>query len=194
MNSFDEAVPGLTGERKALLHEHWRLFLIEGIILVVLGTAAILVPALASLVVAIFLGWVFLVGGFVGLVATLAGRRAPGFWWALVSAVLTIIAGGFLAFWPVGGTISLTLVLTAFLIADGILMILFGLDHRRALSQQWGYFLANGILDLVLAGIIVWALPESAFWALGLIVGIDLIFGGYSLVAMAITARRYKAV
>ena len=93
-------------------------------------------------------------------------------------------------FWPIGGTISLTFVLTAFLIVDGVLMILFGFDHRRALSHRWGYFVANGVLDLLLAAIIVLALPGSALWALGLIVGIDLVFGGYSLIAMALTVRK----
>jgi uncharacterized membrane protein HdeD (DUF308 family) len=172
------------------LHDHWRLFLIEGIVLVVLGSAAILVPPIASLAVALFLGWVFLVGGIVGIWASIAGRAAPGFWWSLISAIVTVAAGCFLVFWPIGGTISLTFVLTAFLIIDGVLMILFGLDHRSALSHRWGYFVANGILDLLLAAIIVLALPGSAIWALGLIVGVDLVFGGYSLIAMALTARR----
>ncbi len=171
------------------LRAHWRLFLIEGIVLIVLGSAAIIVPPLASLAVAIFLGWVFLVGGGVGLAMTIAGRKAPGFWWGLISAIVTIIAGGVLVGWPVRGAISLTFVLTAFLVADGVLTILFAVEHRRQLSQRWGFLLVNGIIDLLLAGIIVWALPASALWALGLIVGIDLVFGGYSLVAMALAAR-----
>ena len=62
-----------------VLHDHWRRFLIEGIILLILGSAAIIVPAIASLAIAIFLGWLFLLGGLVGIVLTLAGRLAPGF-------------------------------------------------------------------------------------------------------------------
>jgi uncharacterized membrane protein HdeD (DUF308 family) len=106
-----------------------------------------------------------------------------------VSSLVTIVAGLALVGWPVAGAFSLTLVLTAFLIADGTLTILFGVDHRRRLSQRWGWILANGILDLILAGIIIWALPASFIWALGLIVGIDLVFGGWSLIAMALVAR-----
>lgn len=172
------------------MHEHWGLFLAEGIILVVLGMAAILVPVLASVVVAIFLGWLFAVGGIVGLIATFMGRRAPGFWWALVSALVAVMAGAALLGWPVAGAISVTAILTAFLVIDGILMIAFGLEHRRSLSAQWGWLVVNGVVDLVLAGLIVWALPGSAIWALGLIVGIDLLFGGWSLIAMALGARR----
>jgi uncharacterized membrane protein HdeD (DUF308 family) len=176
------------------MHDHWRLFLVEGIILIILGSAAILVPPLASLAVALILGWIFVLGGLLGLIASIAGRHAPGFWWSLASAVVTMVAGGLLLFWPVAGVISLTFVLTAFLLADGILMILFAIEHRRALSQRWGYLMANGILDLVLAGIIVWALPGSALWALGLVIGIDLVFGGYALVAMAFAARKSRGL
>ncbi|MGB8362923.1 MAG: HdeD family acid-resistance protein [Rhizomicrobium sp.] len=175
------------------LRDHWRLFLVEGIVLIVLGSAAIVVPPIASFAVAIFLGWLFLVGGIVGLVVTIAGRKAPGFWWALISAVVTTVAGGVLVWWPIGGVISLTFVLTVYLIADGMLTILFAFDHRRQLSQRWYWLLVNGILDLLLAGIIVWALPGSAIWALGLIVGVDLVFGGYSLVTMALAARAPKS-
>ncbi len=175
---------------KSALHDHWMLFLGEGIVLLILGSAAIIVPAAASLAMAIVLGWIFLAGGIVGLVTTLVGHRAPGFWWSLLSALVAIAAGAALVGWPVGGVISLTFVLTAFLIADGILTMLFAIEHRRGLSQHWGFLFLNGILDLVLAGLIIWALPGSAIWALGLIVGIDLIFGGWSLVAMAMAARK----
>ncbi len=174
----------------AALHRLWKVFLAEGIVLVALGTAAILVPAIASLAVAIVLGWVFLLGGIVGLIAALVGRDGPGFWWAAVSALISIVAGFVLVGWPVGGAVSLTFVLTAFLIADGLVTILFALEHRRQLSQRWGWLTVNGVLDLVLAAIILLALPTSALWALGLIVGIDLVFGGWSLIAIALAARK----
>ena len=75
------------------IKSHWKLFLVEGIVLVILGIGAILVPVLATLAVSIFLGWLFLVGGIVGAVTTLMGRHAPGFWWSLISAIITIVAG-----------------------------------------------------------------------------------------------------
>ena len=174
---------------RTALHDHWKLFLVEGVVLLILGLGAIIVPVIAGLAMAIFLGWLFLVGGVVGLAATIVGRRAPGFWWSLLSAILTIIVGCFLIFWPIGGAISLTLALTIFLLADGVFMIFFAIDHRRQLSRRWGFLLANGILDILLAGVIVLALPVSAAWALGLIVGVDLVFGGLSLVTMALAAR-----
>ena len=75
------------------VREHWKLFLIEGVVLVVLGILAILIPMAASIAVTIILGWLFLVSGVVGLVTTFWARHAPGFWWALVSAVLATAAG-----------------------------------------------------------------------------------------------------
>jgi uncharacterized membrane protein HdeD (DUF308 family) len=175
------------------LRDHWKLFLTEGIVLVVLGMAAILIPVLASVVIAVFLGWLFAVGGIVSLIATIMARRAPGFWWSLISALIALLVGLALLSGPVAGAVSITFILTIFLVIDGILMIVFGLEHRKSLSAQWGWLVVNGVVDLVLAGLIVSALPGSAVWALGLIVGIDLLFGGWSLIAVALAARRQSA-
>ena len=172
------------------LKNHWTLFLVEGIILVILGLAAILVPAVASLAVALFLGWLFLIGGIVGAVTTMAHRRSAGFWWSLLSSIVTIIAGPLLVGWPVGGAVSLTLVLAAYLVAEGIASMMFAYQHRRQLPARWGWLFLNGAVDLVLAGIILWLLPVGALWALGLFIGIDFVFGGFSLITMALAARR----
>ena len=63
------------------IHEHWGLFLAEGIILVILGLIAILLPPLATITFTIIIGWLFLISGIVGLVTTFMMRQAPGFWW-----------------------------------------------------------------------------------------------------------------
>jgi uncharacterized membrane protein HdeD (DUF308 family) len=175
------------------LHEHWRLLLVEGIILVVLGMAAILVPPIAGLAATIFLGWLFLIGGIVGLVATLRARHAPGFGWALLSAVVALLAGGVLLWNPLQGLLTLTYVLIAYFIVDGVLMIAFAIAHRRELSGRWEWLLLNGVIDLVLAALILTGLPGSFAWALGLLLGIDLVFGGTSLIAMALAARKATA-
>jgi uncharacterized membrane protein HdeD (DUF308 family) len=175
------------------LHEHWRLLLVEGIILVVLGMAAILVPPIAGLAATIFLGWLFLIGGIVGLVATLRARHAPGFGWALLSAVVALLAGGVLLWNPLQGLLTLTYVLIAYFIVDGVLMIAFAIAHRRELSGRWEWLLLNGVIDLVLAALILTGLPGSFTWALGLLLGIDLVFGGTSLIAMALAARKATA-
>ena len=175
------------------LHEHWRLLLVEGIILVVLGAAAILVPPIAGLAATIFLGWLFLIGGVVGLVATLRARQAPGFGWSLLSAVVALLAGGVLLWNPLQGLLTLTYVLIAYFIVDGVLMIAFAIAHRRELSGRWEWLMVNGVIDLVLAALILMGLPGSSAWALGLLLGIDLVFAGSSLIAMALAARQASA-
>ncbi|HEY7992012.1 MAG TPA: DUF308 domain-containing protein [Stellaceae bacterium] len=174
---------------QAALRRHWLTVLIEGIVLLVLGALAIVVPPVATLAVAIFLGWLLLVGGVVGLTTTWMMRQAPGFTWSLISAILALIAGGILILWPGGAVVSLTYLMIAFFWIEGGVSILYALDHRRQLSGRWGWMLLSGIVDLVLGLIIAVGLPGSAAWAIGLLLGINLIFGGSALISMALAAR-----
>ncbi len=155
-----------------------------------LGALAVLVPPIATLAVTILFGWLFLISGTVGLVLTFWMRDAPGFWWSLASAVLGIVVGILLLARPLGGALSLTILLVAFFIIEGVASIMFALDHRRELSGQWGWMLLSGIIDLALAMMIFAGLPSTAAWALGLLVGINMIFGGAAMIAMALHARR----
>src|SRR5712691_1919710 len=184
--------PGGIDLRQALsrtLHEHWLLFLIEGIVLVVLGMLAIVVPVVATIAVAILIGWLFLISGVVGLVTTFMARHAPGFWWSLVSAVLGIAAGIVLLGWPISGAVSLTLLLIVFFVIEGVASIMYALEHKKELTGRWAWMLVSGIIDLILAVIILAGLPETATWALGLLVGINMLFGGTSMIAIALHAR-----
>jgi uncharacterized membrane protein HdeD (DUF308 family) len=171
------------------LHAHWRLFLTEGIVLFVLGLLAIVVPPIATIAVEVLIGWLLLMSGIVGLIATLRMRGAPGFWWSLLSAVLGIVAGVVLLRWPLSGALSLTLILTVFLTLEGMISILYALEHKRELSGRWVMMQFSGVVDLFLAGIIFAGLPGTAAWAIGLLIGINLVFGGSALIAMALHAR-----
>src|SRR6478736_7938794 len=102
------------------MHEHWVMFLVEGIVLLGLGFLAILLPPLATLGITILLGWLFLISGVTGLIATFWARQAPGFWWSLVSAVLGIGAGLVLLVSPGSGALSLTLILIVFFVIEGV--------------------------------------------------------------------------
>lgn len=172
------------------LHANWKMFLFEGIVLVVLGAAAILVPPIATLTVTFFIGWLLLFSGVAGLFTTFSVRPMPGFWWSLVSAIIGIGAGLVLLFSPAAGAVSLTIVLVAFFIIEGIASIMFALEHRNELPSAWVMMLVSGIVDLVLGAMIFLGLPSSAAWAIGLLVGINMIFGGFALIAMALQARK----
>jgi uncharacterized membrane protein HdeD (DUF308 family) len=171
------------------LQAHWQLFLTEGIVLLILGILAIVVPPIATIAVEVLVGWLLLVSGIVGLIATLRMRHAPGFVWSLLSAILGIVAGLVLLRWPLSGALSLTLILTVFLLIEGITTILFALEHKRELSGRWGMMLLSGVVDLLLAGIIFAGFPGTAAWAIGLLIGVNLVFGGSALIAMALHAR-----
>jgi uncharacterized membrane protein HdeD (DUF308 family) len=189
MSSNPSEINRLQGALSEAVREHWVLFLVEGIILVVLGVLAIVVPPLATIAVAIFIGWLFLISGIAGLITTFGARHAPGFWWALLSAILAIAAGIVLLGWPISGAISLTLLLIVFFTIEGVLSIMYALEHKRELSGRWGWMLTSGIIDLILAVMIFAGLPGTAAWALGLLVGINMLFGGSSMIAMALHAR-----
>src|SRR5580658_10148965 len=152
------------------IHEHWGLFLFEGIVLSLLGIAAIVVPPIATLAFELIIGWLFLISGVVGLVTTFWMRNAPGFWWSLLSAVVAIAAGLVLLRWPISGTLSLTFVLIAFFVIEGIVTIMYAIDHRAQLSSRWVWMLASGIVDLILAGI-------------------NMVFGGTAMIGMALAAK-----
>ena len=160
--------------------------------LLVLGATAVVLPPIATLAVTILLGWLFLVSGILGLITTFWMRHAPGFWWSLLSAVLGVVVGAVLLASPLTGAFSLTLVLVAFFLVEGAVSIMFALDHKRELSGQWGWMLVSGIIDLGLAIMIFAGLPSTAAWAVGLLVGINMIFGGSALIAMALHARTAK--
>ena len=193
MSAQQSSIQGIQRAATAALREHWVLFLVEGVVLLVLGATAVVLPPIATLAVTILFGWLFLVSGIVGLVTTFWMRQAPGFWWSLLSAALGIIVGAMLLASPVTGALSLTLVLIAFFLIEGAVSIMFALDHRRELSGQWGWMLMSGIIDLVLAIMIFAGLPSTAAWAVGLLVGINMIFGGTALIAMALHARKAAA-
>jgi uncharacterized membrane protein HdeD (DUF308 family) len=180
----------LQSEMSAAVREHWMAFLIEGILLVILGLAAMIMPPLAGLAVTIFLGWMFLISGIAGLVLTFWARKMPGFWWSLISAALAVAAGIILLAQPVQGTLTLTVVVGAYFLAEGVATIMYALEHRRELSERWAWLLVAGIMDLLIAAVIITGLPGSALWAVGLLVGINLLFGGATLIGMALAARK----
>jgi uncharacterized membrane protein HdeD (DUF308 family) len=182
----------LQSKMSAAVREHWKAFLFEGIVLSIIGLAAMIVPPLASLAVTIFLGWMFLVSGVAGLVVTYWGRNMPGFWWSLISAALAVLAGGILLARPMQAVLTLTIVVGAYFLAEGVATIMYALEHRRELSGRWSWLLVAGLMDIVIAFFIIAGLPGSAEWAIGLLVGVNLLFGGATLIGMALAARNAK--
>ncbi|HXC89266.1 MAG TPA: HdeD family acid-resistance protein [Stellaceae bacterium] len=187
----ERTIPDFDDVRRRLasaIHAHWKLFLVEGIVMMVLGLLAIAVPEVASLAITIFIGWLFFIGGIFRTISVVQHRGMPGFGWALATALLAIVLGLVLLLRPIAGVLTLTLALIVFFVLEGISAILLALEHRRHLSS-WGWVLFSGLVDLLLAFLIWDRWPSSADWAIGLLVGINMVFLGLSLIMTALAAR-----
>jgi len=149
---------------------------------------AVALPNLATLAVEIFVGWLFFVGGIFRTASVWHSRQAPSFVWSMLTAILSIVLGLILVLRPLAGVLTLTMVLVAFFIIEGIASIIGAVEHRQHL-RSWGWVLFSGIIDLVLAYLIWAGWPSSASWAIGLLVGINMLFLGLSLVMTAVAAR-----
>lgn len=176
------------GRLSSAIHAHRKLFLAEGIVMLVLGLVAIAVPEVASLAIAVLIGWLFFVGGIFRTISVWQHRTMPGYGWSLAAALLAIILGLVLLLRPAAGVLTLTIVLVAFFILEGISAILLAIEHRRHLPS-WGWVLFSGLVDLLLAFLIWDGWPSSAGWAIGLLVGINMLFLGLSLIMTALAAR-----
>jgi uncharacterized membrane protein HdeD (DUF308 family) len=173
---------------RSAIRKHWVLFLIQGVIMVILGILAVGEPMVASIAVTLFAGWLFLFSGIVGLAGLFTAHRVPGFVWALITAILAIIVGIYLIWRPRSGMVSLTLAIGAFFGAQGIVQIITAIEHRRVL-RSWGWVVLTGIANVILALIIWGGFPGTADWVLGLLFGINLLLWGFSLIMTAIACR-----
>lgn len=169
------------------LAEGWKGLMIAGILAIGVGCVAIIVPAAASVATAVFIGWILIIAGAF-LVAGLFGARSAGqlivrgIW-----ALLTVIAGVYLISAPLEGTVTLTFVLVIYFIVMGLTRIVVALMARG--QPNAGLIGLSGALSLLVGLLIGVSLPSSADWAIGLLVGIDLIFAGWSLTSAAMAGR-----
>jgi uncharacterized membrane protein HdeD (DUF308 family) len=175
-------------EARQAIRSHWVLFLVQGVIMIILGILAVGEPMVATLAVTLFAGWLFLISGIVGLAGIFTARHVPGFWWALITAILAILVGIYLIWRPLSGVLSLTLAVGAFFGAQGIVQIITAIGHHKVL-QSWVWMLITGIANVILALIIWGGFPGTAEWVLGLLFGINLLLWGFSLVMTAIACR-----
>ena len=148
-------IDGLRNQLALTIHRHWKLFLIQGIVMMVLGFLAVAEPNVATLAVTLFAGWLFFIGGVFRAASAWHSRQMPGFAWSMLTALLLVALGLILILRPLAGVLTLTMVLVAFFIVEGIASIIGAIEHRRHL-RSWGWVLFSGIVDLLLA-YLIWA-------------------------------------
>jgi len=168
---------------------HSGLFLAQGIITTLLGIAAVIWPQISTMAVELYVGWILLLSGIMGLVVMFFAPNVSAFLWTLLTAALTLFAGVVLLWHPVEGVVSLTLLLVAFFIAEGVFQLAAALAYRTTFPESWGWMFFSGLVDLALAGLLIAGWPGSAAWALGLTVGINLISSGVATTIVASTVR-----
>jgi uncharacterized membrane protein HdeD (DUF308 family) len=170
--------------------KHWTLLLTLGILMVVLGTIGFFQPIAYTLATTVLFGALLLVSGGAGIATAFGLENWKGKAAAILLALLYLVAGGLMLLHPVLGALSLTLVVTAFLIASGLIKIWMGVTHRE--QSAWGWVVASGVLSLLLGILIYLQFPGSGLWVLGLFLAIELIFDGWALVMLAFALHTLK--
>lgn len=166
-----------------ILRANRGLIIFEAIALIILGSAAIILPVFFTFAVEIFVGTLLTIAGAVQFFRSFQARKAPGFWASLLSALIYLATGILLLAYPLTGVLTLTILLIALYLIQGAAQIAFGFGLKGIKNSWW--LILSGVITLVLAGIILFGLPSTALWVIGLLVGINLVFTGFALLSLA---------
>ena len=166
-----------------ITQETKRWFHGAGIVLIILGAVAIAVPLAASIAIEILFGWIFISGGAVPIVHSFRALNSGRCILRLISGVLYLAVGIMFMAYPLQGVLTLALLLAAIFMFEGIIKIALAAQLRP--SPNWGWMLASGIAALVLSFMIFSGYPGSAAWMLGLLVGLNLLFSGWTMLMLS---------
>lgn len=170
------------------IQKHRNLILFEGILILILGLLAIALPTLFTLKIALILGVLLLIIGFVKVFTSFKTKEVPGFLYSLLIGLLYIVVGALMLRNPIAGVLTLTFLLICFFIIDGVAKIFLGFTMRNL--PNWGWIIFSGVLSLIMAGIIFGGWPETALWVIGLLLGINFVFYGISLISLALSLKK----
>ncbi|MDB6020583.1 MAG: uncharacterized protein JWQ04_440 [Pedosphaera sp.] len=169
------------------IKKHMALFIALGVALIVLGSVAIIAAVATTLISVMVFGWLLLIGGIIQSVHSFWVRPWSGLLLQLLIGILNIIVGLLIVANPGASALALTLLMAAFFTVGGVFRIVTAADEH---FPGRGWALLSGLINILL-GILIWAQwPSSAFWVIGMFIGIDLIFTGWWFIALATLARR----
>jgi len=189
---FDQATT-LLEEAEHVARSRWLMLLIEGVALIGFGVLALFISPLMSLGTVVALGWCFFFGGMAVMIAYSRSYPAAGFAYVLSLAAFAVIAGLALLIKPWSGAISLTVILIVCLALLGAAKLTYPLERSRYLAGYRGWIRASSVVDLIVAALMFADLPETAQWAPGLLLAVNMILGGIALVVIALLERRKLA-
>lgn len=178
-----------TNQDDQVLNPKW--FTIFGIIVVIAGIAAIIFPLASTLAIKLIIGWALLFLGVGYLISAFRSEKKAGRTMNMVLGALFVIVGGWMAFNLFEGVIGLTIILAVSFVVQGFIEVSDAWSRRPGVG--WGWLMVSGIIS-ILAGVLIFNdLPSSAVWALGLLVGINLISSGMYFLAMGGVIRQLNA-
>jgi uncharacterized membrane protein HdeD (DUF308 family) len=164
--------------RSAVEHVHWL-----GIALIALGVAAVLAPAVAGSALVIVIGFILLIAGTVPIVRELKAEASQERTIGLILGIITALTGIAVVGHPLFGLAFLTLLLVGYFVTEGVWKIVVSFRYKPATGWKW--LLASGVLSLIL-GLLIWSQwPVSGMWAVGVLVGVNLLGTGMALVTLA---------
>lgn len=166
-----------------VLQRHTKMLKWEGVFLILLGIVAIVMPLFFTVVIEIFIGSLLIIGGFAGLSRSFKAKDIPGAVFSMLTYLIFIAAGVLLIVRPLIGVMTLAIILGFFFLFSGLGKIAFALNLKPAKNWKWSLF--DGILCIVLGGIIFAEWPSSAPWIVGLLVGIRLLFLGNAMIMIS---------
>ena len=184
---MEMGTPTLDPEIRAGLQRSWKALMAIGITAIVIGCIAILVPAVASVGTAIFIGWILVIAGAFLIAGAFMAHSIGSVILRLVWALLTVIVGLWLIVEPHNGTLTLTLVLGIYFLFMGLTRVTVAFLGRGQPNAGWVGL--SGVCGLLIGILILAKFPSSADWAIGLLVGIDLIFAGWTLTSVALLGK-----
>jgi uncharacterized membrane protein HdeD (DUF308 family) len=171
---------------KVRRHSLW--YLVQSGLMILAGILALVYPAVSSVAVVIFLGWLLIISGILQGISLIDARHVPHFWLQLISVVLFVVVGILFLRNPGVGLLTLTLLLIVFFMLEGISKVIFALTIRP--FPNWGWILGSGLIGILLA-FFLWAnTPVTAIWLLAVLLGIELICEGTALGRLAWDVRR----
>ncbi len=170
------------------IQHHTGWFTGLGIVFLLLGVAAIAFPWIATLSLEIAIGLLFIIAGVAQGVQSFSIPRWRGFLLSVALSALALILGVLMVFFPMAGAVTLTAFVAAFLLVGGVMKTAFAVQVKPAIG--WGWFLASGLLSLLLGLLILLQLEETFPWVLGLLLGIDFLFTGIWMLVLATKARQ----
>ncbi len=169
----------------------WGWFLAMGIILITLGIVAIGVPIAVSVTMTVFLGIIVFIAAAVQLIHAIAAHRWGGFFLHILGAAIYGIFAIALLGDPERGVTALTLLLAMYFLISGFFKILLAIISHG--TPNWGWILFSGLVNLVLGALIWSQWPGNSNWVIGLLVGIELLLGGWAMLMLSIAARSAPA-